>query len=234
LFVALLVGSFAGFWHLFTVSDWFVHETALDSARREAAMIEEFNQYYSDVLGRLKPGTVEVTHEYLAKEGCLPSPATFIIDAGERISSSVEGLRVRLCSDHPWRKDAEPNTEVQREALAILRDRAEQRDADLTWHRFSNDDGQRSLFFAKGQLMKKSCIDCHKTHPDSPRRNWKIGDPAGALVITQPLKPDIERTRDGMRGAFILLAILVAVPTILGQSSRAPQRAGRRRVESPR
>jgi hypothetical protein len=64
--------------------------------------------------------------------------------------------------------------------------------------------------------MKKSCIDCHKTHPDSPRRSWKIGDLAGALVITQPLKPDIERTRDGMRGAFILLAILVAVPTILG------------------
>jgi eukaryotic-like serine/threonine-protein kinase len=217
LFVALLVGSFAGFWHLFTVSDWFVHETALDSARREAAMIEEFNQYYSDVLGRLKPGTVKITHEYLKEEGCLPLPATFTIDAGERISTSVEGLRVRLCSDHPWRKDSEPKTEFQREALAILRVRAEQRDRDLTWHRFANDDGgQRSLFFAKGQLMKESCVKCHKKHPDSPRRNWEIGDLAGALVITQPLKPDIERTRDGMRGAFILLAVLVAVPTILG------------------
>nr|MBC8289029.1 DUF3365 domain-containing protein [Planctomycetota bacterium] len=221
LFVALLIGSFAGFWHLFTVSDWFVHETALDSARREAAMIEEFNQYYSDVIGRLEPGTIEITHEYRTKEGCLPLPATFIIDAGERISTSVEGLRVRLCSDHPWRKDAEPKTEFQREALAILRDRAEKRNSDLTWHRFSNEDGQRSLFFAKGQLMKESCIDCHKTHKDSPRRNWEIGDLAGALVITQPLKPDIERTRDGMRGAFILLAVLVAVPTGLGLVSVA-------------
>lgn len=216
LFVALLIGSFAGFWHLFTVSDWFVHETALDSARREAAMIEEFNQYYSDVIGRLKPDTVEITHEYRLKEGCLPLPATFIIDAGERISTSVEGLRVRLCSDHPWRKDAEPKSEFQREALAILRERAEKRNSDLTWYRFGNENGQRSLFFAKGQLMKESCIDCHKTHRDSPRRNWKIGDLAGALVITQPLKPDIERTRNGMRGAFILLAVLVAVPSALG------------------
>lgn len=216
LFVALLVGSFAGFWHLVTVSDWFVRETALDSARREAAMIEEFNQYYSDVLSRLKPGTVKITHEYLTEEGCLPLPATFTIDAGERISNSVEGLRVRLCSDHPWRKDAEPKTEFQREALAILRVRAEHRDSDLTWHRFAIEDGQRSLFFAKGQLMKESCVKCHKKHPDSPRRSWEIGDLAGALVITQPLKPDIERTRDGMRGAFILLAVIVAVPSFLG------------------
>lgn len=216
LFVALLIGSFAGFWHLFTVSDWFVHETALDSARREAAMIEEFNQYYSDVIRRLDPEVVEISYEYRTKEGCLPLPATFIIDAGERISTSVEGLKVRLCSDHPWRKDAEPKTEFQREALAILRDRAEKRDDNLIWYRFGNENGQRSLFFAKGQLMKESCLDCHRRHEDSPRRNWDIGDLAGALVITQPLKPDIERTRDGMRGAFILLAVLVAVPSGLG------------------
>lgn len=216
LFVALLIGSFAGFWHLFTVSDWFVHETALDSARREAAMIEEFNQYYSDVIRRLDPKVVEISYEYRTKEGCLPLPATFIIDAGERISASVEGLKVRLCSDHPWRKDAEPQTEFQREALAILRERAEKRDDDLIWYRFGNENGQRSLFFAKGQLMKESCLDCHRRHEDSPRRNWDIGDLAGALVITQPLKPDIERTRDGMRGAFILLAVLVAVPSGLG------------------
>ena len=55
LFIALLIGAFTGFWHLFTVSDWFVHKTALDSARREATMIEEFNQYYSDVIRRLDP-----------------------------------------------------------------------------------------------------------------------------------------------------------------------------------
>lgn len=216
LFVALLIGSFAGFWHLFTVSDWFVHETALDSARREAAMIEEFNQYYSDVIRRLDPEVVEISYEYRTKEGCLPLPATFIIDAGERISTSVEGLKVRLCSDHPWRKDSEPKTEFQREALAILRERAEKRDDNLIWYRFGNENGQRSLFFAKGQLMKESCLDCHRRHEDSPRRNWDIGDLAGALVITQPLKPDIERTRDGMRGAFILLAVLVAVPSGLG------------------
>ena len=174
LFVTLLIGSFTGFWRLFTVSDWFVHETALDSARREAAMIEEFNQYYSDLIRRLDPEVVEFSYEYRTKAGCLPLPATSIIDAGERITTSVEGLTVRLCSDHPWRKDAEPKTDFQREALAILRERAEKRDDNLIWYRFGNENGQRSLFFAKGELMKESCLDCHRRHEDSPRRNWDI------------------------------------------------------------
>jgi adenylate cyclase len=58
--------------------------------------------------------------------------------------------------------------------------------------------------------MKASCIDCHNTHPDSTRRNWKVGDVRGVLEIIRPLDRDIARTHEGLRGTFLLMAAVCA------------------------
>jgi len=35
--------------------------------------------------------------------------------------------------------------------------------------------------------MTQSCVDCHNTNPQSPMRNWKLGDVRGLIEIKQPL-----------------------------------------------
>ena len=62
--------------------------------------------------------------------------------------------------------------------------------------------------------MQKTCVDCHNTHPDSPKKDWKVGDVRGVVEIIQPLDKDVDRTRAGLQGAFALVGAICA--TLLG------------------
>ena len=41
--------------------------------------------------------------------------------------------------------------------------------------------------------MGKACVDCHNSHPESPKRDWKVGDVRGIqeVTITQPIAANI-------------------------------------------
>jgi hypothetical protein len=228
LFLAVLVGSAAGLWHLSSLSERFVEETALESARMEAEMLQQVNAFYSDVINRLDWQKIEVTHEYATKPGTLPLPATFTIDAGERISRADSGMQVRLYSDHPWRPDGGPRTPFERQALAVLRERTVGGAAggaggvtgggaaDLTFYEFDESGGRRLLRYARGQLMEESCVKCHNGHNNSPKRDWKIGELVGVLELVRPLDRDIARARDGLRGTFALMGGTAAALFALG------------------
>ncbi|GGA19781.1 hypothetical protein CYANOKiyG1_34500 [Okeania sp. KiyG1] len=54
--------------------------------------------------------------------------------------------------------------------------------------------------------MKPSCVSCHNNHPDSPKKDWKVGDVRGVLEITQPLDRIIKTTNAGLRDTFLTLA----------------------------
>ncbi|HUE71499.1 MAG TPA: protein kinase [Pirellulaceae bacterium] len=213
LFAAVLIGSVAGFTHLSRLSSYFVRETALDSARIEADMLERVNEYYSDVLDRLRTKEVMITHEYAMKHNALPLPATFMIDSAQRLSEVETGLQFRLYSDHPFRKDGGPKTAFEHEALAVLRVRVRQPRTGkyLEYHRFETIDGRPLLSYARGQIMKESCVKCHNGNEKSPKRNWEEGDLVGVLLITRPLDRDIARTQSGLQSAFVLMAVAFVV-----------------------
>jgi hypothetical protein len=216
LLLAVCLGSAAGFWYLSSLSTYFVQGTALDSTRMEMAMLEEVNAFYSDVVDRVDWNKTPVTHEYASRKNALPLPATFIIDAGQRISKTESGMQVRLYSDHPWRKNVGSLDAFEKKALALLSERAQLNDPDLTYHEFSDIDGRPSLRFAKGQLMKQTCVKCHNGDTTSPKRDWREGDLAGVLAITRPVERDIARTSSGLRGAFLLTGLIAAIPVAFG------------------
>lgn len=214
--LAVCLGSAAGFWYLSSLSTYFVQATALDSMRMEMAMLEEVNAFYSDVVDRVDQNKTPVTHEYASRKNTLPLPATFIIDAGQRISKTESGMQVRLYSDHPWRKNVASLDSFEKKALVLLSQRAQANDSDLTYHEFSDIDGRPSLRFAKGQLMKQTCVKCHNGDTTSPKRDWREGDLAGVLAITRPVERDIARTSSGLRGAFLLTGLIAAIPVAFG------------------
>lgn len=74
-------------------------------------------------------------------------------------------------------------------------------------------DGQPVLHYARAQLMKPSCVQCHNRDASSPKRDWVVGDVGGVLSITRPLQRDIELTRSGLRSAFNLIAGVASLLT---------------------
>src|SRR5262245_36898605 len=216
LFVAVCLSSVCGFWYLSRLSTYFVQATALDSTRMDIAMLEEVNAYYSDVVDRVDWNVTPVTHEYTSKKNALPLPATFIIDAGQRISKTESGMQVRLYSDHPWRQGGGPQDPFEQKVLDVLSEHAHAQDGVRSYHEFTTVEGRPVLRYAKAQLMKPSCVKCHNGDPASPKKDWREGDLAGVLAITRPVERDIARTRSGLRGAFLLTGMIALLPVGFG------------------
>jgi hypothetical protein len=141
------------------------------------------------VVARVREHGIDVTHDYQGKPKAIPLPATMSVELGKRIAGRGAGMQVRLYSDYPFifRTGGGPKDDFEREALAQLR-----RQPDRPFYRFEDYNGRPSLRYATASRMRASCIDCHNSHPDSPKRDWKEGDVRGAFEVIFPVNdPDI-------------------------------------------
>jgi serine/threonine protein kinase len=211
---AVIVGSAAGMWYLSSLSEFFVRQTALESARQETKMLDEVWRFYSEEISDIDPRTtnVAITENYRTVHPALPLPATFAIDLGERISRRSPGNEVRVFSRYPWpgRKDGGPQGDSDRAALDWLEQHAQPGDdPPREYAEFTVDTHKRQLLYYSARHMEKSCIACHN-HPDSrsPKKDWKEGDVVGVLKIVRPLDREIANTQDGLRGAFRLMGAI--------------------------
>ena len=149
--------------------------------------------------------------------------------AGRHISERGQtGVQVRLYSDVPFRDrpNGRPEDEFEWEALGRLRE-----DPDEPVYRFEEADGRPVLRYATARRMQETCVRCHNTHPDSPKKDWKEGDVPGVLEVIRPLDGDEKRTRAGLRGTAVLMAVTFG--SLLGASGLILVMTNRRRY-SPR
>ncbi|MFN0060723.1 MAG: protein kinase domain-containing protein [Planctomycetota bacterium] len=219
LLFAISCGAVGGLWYLSSLSTYFVQQTALRSAHLQATALEEINTLYSDIVERIHSNNATMGDHSDRTEIMLP--ATFTIEAGKLISAGDSGLQVRLYSDYPFlsRRDGGPRDEFERSALLRLRENPR---AQI--HEFTEIDRRAVVRFATARQMKASCIGCHNEHPDSPKRDWAIGDVRGVLEIVRPLDQEIARVRTGLTGAFALTGgitiVLIALAILLMRARR--------------
>ncbi len=233
-FFAVVFGSIAGLWYLSSLSEYFVRQTALESARQENNMLDEVWRFYSERIEEINPkiSGVAITENYRTIHPSLPLPATFSIDLGERISRRNPGMEVRVYGRHPWpgRENGGPQNDMEKEALDWLEANAKPTDEpQQEYTRFVESDGRRQLHFYGARHMEKSCLGCHNDlspTSKSPKRDWSIGDVVGVLKIVRPLDHEIENTQTGLRGAFTMM---VSISTLLVGISIAVTAFSRRR-----
>lgn len=180
--VLVALGTFWTFYHLFRLSARLIEDTSLQGAVLLSHSIEDFRTLYtSEVVDRVRGRGIQVVHDYENKAGAIPLPITL----GRKLSLKIEehnpGTKVRLFSEYPfsWRKDKGPQDEFQKEALIRLL-----KDPDTPFYRFEKDaNGQLKLRYAVADRMRPQCISCHNSHPDNPKRDWKIGDVRGVIEV---------------------------------------------------
>ena len=212
LFVAGVAGAW---WNMSQLSSNWVYSQALQSANQYAKAMEDArNLYSSQAVDRAKmvPG-ITVTNNYRAKAGAIPIPATYLIELAHQISAKNSGMSVRLYSDYPFRyrqNEGGARDEFERTALASLRAKPNQ-----PYVRVETFKGRMALRYAQADIMKPSCVGCHNTRPDSPKRDWRVGDVRGVLEIVQPLDTFIAQTNMGLNGTFAMLSGL-SVLALLG------------------
>ncbi len=75
-------------------------------------------------------------------------------------------------------------------------------------------DGAVFLVSIRPDVMQEACVTCHNNHPDSPKKDWQVGDLAGYLAYTLDVKNYIGVAKQLAYGIAILLLILCIIPSI--------------------
>jgi adenylate cyclase len=233
LFVAGLAGALVNMSRL--SSDLIQSQAVQSSALYAQAIKEARTLYSSNAVSRAKEvNGITVTHDYANTQGAIPLPATYLIELSKSISQQNPGMSVRLYSDYPfpWRtQEGGAKDDFESAALQYLRKHPSE-----TFVRVEDFQGRSSLRYAQADVMKPSCVSCHNTHPDSPKKDWKVGDVRGVLEITRPLDSFIAQTREGLHGTFamlgtLLLLALVGIALVINRLRQTSRELERRVVE---
>jgi serine/threonine protein kinase len=224
-----LLGPVVALTALSLLSAELVRSNALENAAQQAELLEEATKEYSRLVQRVVQAKFTVNKTVPPTPGTVPLsiPATFLHDVGEQLGkTSRTGVKVRQFSDHPfpWRSEGGPRDAFEHAALTQLR----QNKGRQPVHEFTEIDGQRVVRFAQARVMDRTCVECHNTHPQSPRKDWREGDVRGVLVIIRPLGKEEARVGEALRLALLLSAVvsglLLGGSLVLVWAGRKPTR----------
>jgi signal transduction histidine kinase len=185
-----------------------VEAQALLDAQRHSELVTEFRSLYtSEVVDRVRPKGIHVVHDYLEHDGAIPLPATLSMLLANRVGGSESGLNSRLYSPYPfpWRTDNSAwSSDFGQRAWAALN-----ADPSRPYMSFEEHGGQPLLRYATADVMRPACVDCHNQHPDSPKRDWRVGDVRGVVEIAVPLNQARAVATAGLVQTATLMAVMV-------------------------
>ena len=176
--------------------DAIYEEMTLQGAELEAHTIEEVRQIYaSEVVERLKKHDIHATHDYASQDRAIPLPATLTMQIGDRLNKVREVAYVRLFSEYPFPNRSERKLD-KFEIEAIPRMRVS---SDDTFWQIEEFEKRPTFRLALADRMRnQNCVDCHNSHPDSPKRDWKLGDIRGVLEVIRPLDQKFAATHSAL------------------------------------
>jgi hypothetical protein len=139
-----------------------------------ASLVVERMQHYGKVLAS----------EDWAEKDQLPLPAQFLQFAGLEVERKGAGLKYRLVSLWPVDKTNGPATDFERTGLQAVAD-----DPNIVKTRMiKRPTGPIFKAIYADKAVSQACVTCHNEHPLSPRKNYKLNDVMGGIIIEFPLK----------------------------------------------
>ena len=137
--------------------------------------------YTTHVIQRMQE--IVKADENWKREAALPLPAQMLALAGLRVKSKGTGLEHRLISLWPIYEKNRPVSEFEYTGLkAVALDPTKPYTSSIT------KDG-RDYFQAiyADKAVSPSCLNCHNSHPLSPKQDYKLNDVMGGIFISFPL-----------------------------------------------
>jgi class 3 adenylate cyclase len=169
------------------VAVWLDLRTVSENALRRQAgdldsAISSIRGYYAgNVVDRVLAlhQATQVTDNYEAIPGAIPIPATLSIELGKVIGAQQKNITYRFVSDLPFdTRAAHVLDQFEKDSLAALRAQPNQQLTDVSWSANTN-----RVRIITPVIMGSACVQCHNTHPRSPKRDWKVGDVRGIQEI---------------------------------------------------
>ncbi len=150
------------------------------------AIIESDRTFYTmQIVERLqKLGKMVASEDWRVSHN-LPLPAQFLRESAELAELTGTKVRYQLLGLWPINPLNAADTDFERKGLDEVRLHPEQRYSGVIVS------GATRYFQAiyADRAVTQACISCHNAHPRSPKKDFKLHDVMGAIVITIPLSP---------------------------------------------
>ncbi|MCY4613516.1 MAG: DUF3365 domain-containing protein [Nitrospira sp.] len=140
--------------------------------------------YTTHVVERMEAHKVVTSREYWKQTKSLPLPAQMLLLSGLHVEQQGLGLQFRLASLHPIYEKNGPTTDFEKAGLtAVLEDPSRPYTGVIQR-------GTQKFFKAvyADHAVSVSCINCHNGHVLSYKKDYKLGDVMGGIVISFPIQ----------------------------------------------
>jgi hypothetical protein len=186
-------------------------DASVVSARATAEQFKTLRGYYTaQVVNKVKSaGSMKVSFAHDAAD-TIPLPATMIHELSETLSKSSSGTTLKLYSAYPFPNRAGRQLDgFASDALAAF-----DKNPDAAFVRSESLGGKSVVRVAVADRMATdACVTCHNTHPDSPKKDWKLNDVRGGLEVVVPIDGQLEATT-GMMGTIALVSLMAGITGI--------------------
>jgi Protein of unknown function (DUF3365) len=158
-------------------------ETVADYLR---AVIMAHRHFYTiHIANRLRQERIVDVSENWRTTHSLPLPVQLIRETSEIAELTGPDVRYRLISQWPINKGNAAGTEFERRGLKEVQARPNKRYSSSNTVAGSAEELFEAVY--ADIAVTAACVECHNSHPSSPKKDFKIGDVMGGLVISFPL-----------------------------------------------
>ncbi len=156
---------------------------SIEQAERLVEHIRIFRTYYNDhVLSKVREHSdLLVNYDHYERNDTLLLPATTVHDLGA-IFTRGSNVGVQMYSHYPFpNRSARVLDGFQERSIEHL-----SRSSDAPYVEFDPQKQAYRIGFPDF-LSAPSCVECHNTRADSPKRDWRLGDIRGVIEVIEPI-----------------------------------------------
>jgi methyl-accepting chemotaxis protein len=163
--------------------------TATENALQTIAQFRSVRDYYNTAIVPKVRGSqdLKLTHLHATDPKGVPIPATFMLDMSGRLQD--KGVSLQFYSPYPFPERANRASDAFQEAAWDQF----QKTPDTPYIERTTLNGKEVVRVALGDRMAEACVACHNSHPQSPKKDWKVGDVRGVFEIQTVIDDQLAR-----------------------------------------
>lgn len=137
------------------------------------ATVKAFRTVYSKaIVEHVQKGGVRPSENWRTDDHAIMLNAQFVKAAG----AELKDFELGLIGLTPIYKSNFPKTQAEADALKKMMANPDQKILTFV-------DGNQFKGLAADHAIVQACVDCHNSHPGSPKKDFKQGDLMGAIVV---------------------------------------------------
>jgi len=188
--------------------------TAINSAESSVKQYKTIRGYYTkNIIKKILP-IANISPDYRHKDNPnkIPLPATFIHELSEELTKKgIVTLKLYSPFPFPNRSNRKLDT-FEKNAWQALNKNPQQ-----SFSQVQTINNKQVVRVALADTMsQQGCVNCHNSHPDTPKNDWRLNDVRGVLEVQIPIEQQLINANNLNKTIiFIMLASLICIMTLL-------------------